>query len=110
MRLALDERAAPDPVSGAAQAKNPAGTSNMHGTPSPTPSKELSLESDAYGPEILRIHAEILAGDPHTHPGAQTLLDEGFRLAAEQGADRFASRLRAAQLHVDPLVHASAPD
>ena len=69
-----------------------------------------SLDSDPYGPEILRIHAEILAADPHTRPGAQALLDEGFRLATEQGAGRFVSRLRTAQLHVDQLVHVAAPD
>ena len=60
-----------------------------------------SLESDPYGPEVLRIHAEILAADPHTADGAQALLDEGLRLAAEQGAGRFASRLRAVRLRTD---------
>ncbi len=56
-----------------------------------------TLESDPYGPEVLRIHAEILAADPCTTQGAQALLDEGLCLASEQGAGRFASRLRAAQ-------------
>ena len=60
-----------------------------------------SLESDPYGPEVLRIHAEILAAAPHTADGAQAVLDEGLRLAAEQGAGCFASRLRAVRLRMD---------
>lgn len=68
-----------------------------------------SLESDPYGPEVLRIHAEILAADPHTAPGAQALLDEGLRLATEQGSSRFASRLRAARLRMDESAQVVAP-
>jgi hypothetical protein len=69
-----------------------------------------SLASDPYGPEVLRIHAEILAADPQTAHGAQALLDEGLGLAAEQGSSRFASRLRAAHLRIDESAQVATLD
>lgn len=67
-------------------------------------------EDDPYGPEILRIRAEVLAADPHTAPGARALLEEGLRLAEAQGAGGFASRLRDASRRGVESLPAATPD